>query len=207
MTDMSRAVIDKSIICVDPSTTTAGLAMFSAEKQLVKWAMVRPQKTQDPINRCVLISSAVTSKVVEYAKNDVKSVIVLIEMPGAQVRSAAGSGLITLGIGVGMILKHLSMVGFKIEMIHVNKWTRLNHTHCLPKDVRGEMIRRAFPAYATEENDRGLDAADAIGLGAWFLGIPLPPANACGLPPARRSSNARRSGSSARKTSDRATRR
>lgn len=203
MTNVSRAVTDKSIICIDPSTTTAGLAMFSPARQLLKWSTVRPQKTADPINRCVLISSAVASRVMEYAGNSTHNVLVLIEMPGAQVRGGAGAGLITLGVGVGMILKHLSMIGFKIEMIHVNKWTRLNHTHCLPKEVRAEMIRKAFPAYATDTNDKGLDAADAIGLGAWFLRVPLPHAHSCGLPLAQRPSAARRSESPAPKPSRR----
>jgi hypothetical protein len=187
MTEKSSGMIDESIISIDPSTTATGVAVFrteniGSEPRLAAWSTIRPQKTKDSVQRCLLISAATAEKVREYAKGS-KSVRVLIEMPGAQVRGGAGTSLITLGIGVGMTLKHLSMIGFKVEMVHVNKWTRLNHTHCLPKEIRAEMIRRTFPEYAKETKDKGLDAADAIGLGAWFLKFPLPNANDCGLPP------------------------
>ncbi len=169
-------MIDTSIISIDPSSTATGVALFSraenlgSQHRLVRWTTIRPKGTKTPTERCLLMAATVAERVREYAAGETRSPVVVIEIPGAQGRGSTGMGLLTLGVALGMILKALHDSGLRVEMIPANRWTRLDQTYCMPKDARAERIRQRFPEYTKDANDKGLDAADAIGLGAWYLG-------------------------------------
>lgn len=172
------------VIGVDPSTTCCGVSVFY-QNRLIRWTTVRPdtKKKATPVQRCFSISTRLANEVGQFVREYGCPATVVVELPGMQGGRSGAGMLLTLGIGVGMILKHLQVHGHEVRMVEAQRWTRLGHTHCLPKEERADIIRRAFPAYANEQGDKGLDAADAIGIGAWFLNLTLPGRRAV-VPPA-----------------------
>jgi Holliday junction resolvasome RuvABC endonuclease subunit len=188
------------VIGVDPGTVCCGVSVFY-QGRLVRWGTVRPtKKSATPVQRCFLISTELAAEVDHHVREYGCAPTIVVELPGMQGGRRGAGALLTLGLGVGMILKHLQFLGHELRMVEAQRWTRLGGGHCLPKEERADIIRRAFPAYANEQGDKGLDAADAIGIGAWFLGLTLPgrPAShsdRSARPTSARRSSARTSGS------------
>jgi hypothetical protein len=77
-----------------------------------------------------------------------------------RLRKAAS--LSVLGAAQGAVRQSLIAVGLPVDLVSENEWTASR-----PKPERARSVRALYPAYdrfAARGDDRGLDAADAIGL-------------------------------------------
>lgn len=155
---------------IDPSSTCCGLSVF-LDMELVSWEVVHPpSKKVSVIRRCFDISTALAERVRQLSKQHGDKPTLIVEIPGKQGGPCGGGQLLTLGIAVGMVLKHLQILGHEVQMVEAAAWTRLGHCHCLPKETRARMMRDRFKSYSGE-SDPGMDGADAIGLAAWYIGV------------------------------------
>ena len=102
--------------------------------------------------------------------NPEKQTTVIIETPGSQGRPYA-RGLITLGMAVGGIAVAFEVNEYRVVTAKATEWTRLNGPRPKSKAARAKMVMELFPTQYATDKDATLDGADAIGLGAWFLGL------------------------------------
>jgi len=159
------------LFSIDPGSRVAGIAVFEGST-LLDWSLLKVPASRDPVDRCLMMCSAVEAiidGVLEKTEGD-RTVTIVVELPGGQNRPYA-RGLVTLGMAVGMIVAYLTALGHRVVTILASKWTRLNSPRCLSKAVRAKYIEEMYPYTYDRSKDKSLDGADAIGLGAYFLGL------------------------------------
>jgi hypothetical protein len=158
------------LFAIDPGSKVSGVAVYEGDR-LVHWALLKVPASRDPVNRCLTMSAAIAELIGEIIDKSTKerTVTIVVEMPGGRSNRFA-RGLVTLGMAVGMIVAYLTALGYRVVTLRADQWTKLNGPRCLPKAVRAERIEMMFPKYQRSK-DKSLDGADAIGLGAFFLGL------------------------------------
>ena len=154
-------------VSVDPSSTATGLAFWRGG-QLVGFDLVKAKQSKKiaPHDRAVRFGQLILERVTDQIGE--ASAAFVVEVPGGQGKMHS-RGLVTMGLAVGAIAATLMTRG-EVELIPVTKWSRLFGGKCIAKDVRADLVAEMFPAY-DRAADKGLDIADAIGLGAWRLGM------------------------------------
>ena len=167
-------------IAIDPSSTASGLAIFRG-KRLVSVDLVRGKMTKgtNPPDRAVKIARDVfhlaKQRIEQIEKNPNRvRLSILIEVPGGQGRQHS-RGLVTMGMAVGATCSLFSewtedFNDASFEMILASEWTRIGGGRPISKDARAELIVEKFRSWDFS-NDRGHDMKDAVGLGAWKLGL------------------------------------
>ena len=155
------------LVSVDPSSRAAGIAVWCGH-DLVAFDLVKAKQSTKvaPHDRAVRFGVTVRERVADLV--NVESPRIVVEVPGGQGK-AHSRGLVTLGIAVGAIAANLGEVG-PVELVPVTIWSRIDGGRPVSKESRAERIAEMFPAYY-QSADPGLDIADAIGLGAWSLGL------------------------------------
>ena len=157
------------LFAIDPGSRVSGLAVFEGE-DMVHWALLKVPANRDPVDRCLTMSGALAEYLhgILDGESD-RTITIVVELPGGRSHRWA-RGLVTLGMVVGSIIAYLTALGYRVVTLRADEWTKLNGPRCLPKAVRAARIEKMFPSYEREK-DKGLDGADAIGLGAFFLGL------------------------------------
>jgi len=154
-------------VSIDPSSTCTGIAYWRGGK-LVAFDLVKAKQSKKiaPHDRAIRFGEVIRSRVNDQIGE--ASAAFAVEVPGGQGKMHS-RGLVTLGLAVGAIAATLMTRG-EVELIPVTKWSRLFGGKCISKDARADLVAEMFPAY-DRAADKGLDIADAIGLGAWRLGL------------------------------------
>jgi hypothetical protein len=157
------------LFSIDPGSRVSGLAVYEG-LSLLHWALLKVPSSRDPVQRCLTMSAAIAEFINEVMKGEEdRTITVVVELPGGR-SNRWSRGLVTLGMAVGMIIAYLTAIGHRVVTLRADEWTKLDGPRCLPKAVRAAKIEEMFPKYQSEE-DKSLDGADAIGLGAYFLGL------------------------------------
>lgn len=151
------------LITVDPSSTRTGYALWN-RGELAEAGYIGPDRVADaPLARIDAIGRELNA-IVKTARPTVAVVEVPAGGPGSASRKGAKTSLITYGLAVGYLLRLLLDAGIdRVVPIAETEWTKGR-----PKRQRQLAIAATFPDYSTE-NDRKADAADAIGLGLWWV--------------------------------------
>lgn len=153
------------LLALDPSSTATGYALFQDDK-LLACGKFRGRAKDRALLRCELMLAEVQGICLDHAPLDV-----VIEMPGGKVhRRIAGrapAGLDLYGMAAGMIYQGCNGLHPKaVRAIHAvtpNEWTG-GRGKAERAKLYGAMFRGVYDPAA----DKGLDIADAIGLGLWF---------------------------------------
>ena len=157
------------LISIDPGSRVSGMALFEGQ-HLARWDLFKVPASRAPVERIRRMANgllAVAEEVIGVA--DPGAVTVIIETPGGQGRPHS-RGLVTLGMAVGSIIMAFDLRGYRVVTSKASEWTRLDGPRPKPKAVRAKLTEELFPTLYSSEEDPTLDGADAVGLGAWFLG-------------------------------------
>lgn len=151
------------LLAIDPASERTGWAVLDcsnpARLSLERYGVIHARKAV-ALDRIVEICSAVRNLVAE-----VRPEVIVIEVPSGHVgrrHQGAGAGLATYGVAVGAIWRELWGAAPIVDAVTEAEWTAR-----VPKAARAQLMARRYPTYRAE-GDRGLDAADAIGLGDWY---------------------------------------
>lgn len=151
-----------TLLFLDVSSTATGWAVFTG-RELAKFGLIRPRGKDAPARINLTIQGVLAvahyhpPEAVYYERSDGK-------LHGAIHRRMAG--LSVLGEAQGSVATALRISGYEVHAVDTNEWTNGKR-----KKSRASLTRLQFPAYAEwSAKDKGLDVADAIGLGVFVLG-------------------------------------
>jgi len=155
---------------VDPGSVSVGLSLFHCGS-LAEYRVVTTNKALSAETRILKLNDSVVSALTDMLgfapKNETHAIL---ELPGQQTKQRAGN-LIALGMAVGSMACVLHSKNFaSVEYASVSEWSRLDGGVCKAKHHRANYLPTVCPQYAPTDDD-GLDAADAIGIVAWRLGL------------------------------------
>jgi len=150
------------LLSIDPSSKLTGYAVLDERANLLEAGLLRPRKTKDDIwDRIEAMCDGLMTLITE-----VNPTHCIIEVPTgrhARLPAMASGSLVKYGCAVGVMWA----VAY-LEVPHTyavpTTWTGGK-----PKKIRAQSVALRFPNYSTE-HDKGLDMADAIGMGVWWLG-------------------------------------
>lgn len=154
-----------TVIAFDPSSTATGYAVAEVEGTRVEigeWGVLKPYRTKDSaIERVSHMGNAAWRLLMKHDPG-----VVVIEEPGAHVHGRikhhAPAGLAVYGFAVGYLYRCAEITGAEMWTAKPNEWT------CgKSKKVNAKNIALKHPTYDITK-DKGLDAADAIGLIEWW---------------------------------------
>ncbi len=174
--------IPRTVLFLDPSSTSIGWAAFNTRLGLLdSFGLIGPPKSgMSSLNRIDAMSEALKGLL-----EDVQPGLVVIEWTGGKIHGQYGriAGLAVLGQAQGDYRRQVLSFGYKVETVDNNLWTRSKS-----KAKRAERTVIEYPEFREwagpwkmvkgkkggEEiggltNDPGMDVADAIGLGSWWL--------------------------------------
>lgn len=152
------------LLALDPSITATGYAVFGAtDDDLLEWGVNRPTIGWSRCRKIRWLLSELEKTLGEYDIEDV-----VVEVPSGKVAmktaGSRGAGIAVYGEAVGV---HegwlLAQDGVALHRVDERQWTARSK-----KQTRALRVEARFPDY-DRTIDRGLDGADAIGLGWWFL--------------------------------------
>lgn len=153
------------ILSLDPSSTATGYAIFDGMK--IEEAGVLKGHYKDPaLKRSIDMA---TDALVLSLNPKIETV--LVEMPsggpGTGSRQGATTSLIIYGVAAGIIYGRLHELAksqsWKLEAVPVETWTK-----GWKKKTRQAAVMARFPDYDATK-DKGLDCADALALGWWWI--------------------------------------
>lgn len=154
------------LLALDPSSTATGYALFQDDKLLACGKF--KGRTKDPaLVRCEAMLAAAQEICLTHAPLEV-----IVEMPGGtvhrRVRGHSPTGLDIYGMAAGMIYQGCNGLPpgtvTAIHSVTPNGWTAGKSKH-----ERAKWYGAMFKGVYDPEHDKGLDIADAIGLGLWFF--------------------------------------
>lgn len=169
------------LMAVDPGSRVVGFAVFR-NGELADAGMIRAFKpSAPPLERILSLCADLLNLCDKH-----EPATVVIEMPSGHVsrgrRAIGGHGLTTLGIAAGAIwaalVSHLRPG--VIQTVDPHVWTR-----GMGKRQRQRLVAASEPRYQADE-DGGGDAADAIGIGRYWIAQAKAAAIEAAGPPARR---------------------
>jgi hypothetical protein len=153
------------LLSLDVSSTAAGYAVFgTGPDDLGAFGVIKPRGRWDAVERIRLIVDAV---VTVLAMHPPASVVMEFSAGKTAGRLAKASGLAVLGQAQGAVWEAIRSRGYGVSTVTENEWTNRK-----PKPKRAEDVAGWYGEYRdyfAEGRDSGFDAADAIGLGVWFL--------------------------------------
>jgi Holliday junction resolvasome RuvABC endonuclease subunit len=159
------------VLALDPSSTRCGYALLAglAADDLVEFGYLTPgAKRTTAIER---IEDLVFE--VRQLAADAKLTDIVIEISSGKVgrrHAGGGAGLAVYGMAAGAIWAALQCTVCPRVTVHTvieNVWTQGK-----AKSRRARVLAMLYPRYGaavSRGQDGGLDAADAIGIGRWFL--------------------------------------
>lgn len=157
----ARRKAPSTLLCIDPSSTLCGYALFKAGV-LTECGLLKPQRTRDDAND--RIKSMVAEATCVALQDSVD--LIIIEDTSGKVgarHGGHGAGLAIHGKAVGWMIGSLR-AHYPVECVLENEWTR-----GIKKVYRQAVIAVMFPKLYDPKKDKGGDAADAIGLGMYWL--------------------------------------
>jgi len=150
-----------TILCLDISSTATGWATF-AGKNLRGFGLIKPRgkdaldRIRDTVVQVLAVVSEEDAQEVYYERSDGKT----------HRRITKAANLSVLGEAQGSVATALRISGYPVHAVGTNEWTKGKR-----KETRARTVRMMFPAYFEwSAKDKGLDVADAIGLGVYVLG-------------------------------------
>lgn len=155
---MGRA--DAVILAIDPSSTRTGYAILADDGRLIEHGLLKPRRAKDePHARIDTMVAELLAFRDEHAGID----CVVVEDTDGKVARRLG------GIGAGMAIYGMAVRAFRdaarqiwgadaVNMVQARVWTAGRHKSS-----------RAAAIGLTAAGDTGLDAADAVGLGLWWI--------------------------------------
>jgi Holliday junction resolvasome RuvABC endonuclease subunit len=153
------------LLALDPSSTAVGWAVFDAGK--LRTLGVFRSAAENPMARIAKLATAVTKLSEAWQPNTV-----VLETVSGMHRHARSMSVATCAMAQGAIWYAIHAAGFHgtrmLVPIKENAWTKGT-----PKAKRADRVRLCEPIYAEfarRDGDKGLDGADAVGLGLWYLG-------------------------------------
>lgn len=151
------------LLSLDPSSTRIGYALFEGE-QLAEFGFITPASSHGEANVRIREMLVELSAMMDADRPDE---VVIEDTSGRMFagRRGGGAGMGTYGKAVGAVWTLVVHVyHLPATLITAEVWTQGR-----PKAERQIEIARAHPEYAGQL-DVGADAADAIGLGFYWLG-------------------------------------
>jgi len=152
------------LLALDPSSTAVGWAIFDGGE--LRTLGVFRAASDNPMSRIAKLADAV-ARLADAWQPDT----VVIETVSGMHRHARSMSVATCAMAQGAIwyVVGKGQVGGPrtISPIKENAWTKGK-----PKAKRAELVKLTQPVYAEfqrKDGDRGLDAADAVGLGLFYL--------------------------------------
>lgn len=157
-----------TLLALDPSSKCCGYAVFRDGK-LAEHGRLTPRRSRDDANSRIV---AMLSELEDLLNENPGAHIVCEDTSGKVGRrrhGGGGAGLAVHGKAVGAFwhacLSHGAKHSAPVFMVLENDWTAST-----PKATRTARIAAAYKQYDPKQ-DPGGDAADAIGLGTWWLMI------------------------------------
>jgi len=167
---LSSQVREEFWVGIDPGSVSVGLSLFH-RGSLADYRVIRTDKSASAETRILKLNDSVVSALtlmLGFAPKEQTHAV--LELPGQQSKQRAGN-LIALGMAVGSMACVLHAKNFaSLDFIDVSTWSRLDGGVCKAKHHRANYLPTICPQYAPADDD-GLDAADAIGIVAWRLGL------------------------------------
>jgi Holliday junction resolvasome RuvABC endonuclease subunit len=156
---------------VDPGSTVVGLSLFRGS-DLLSYRTVKSSAGKHAAERLIVLAGKVEAAIAGMLEDvDPEAAVeAILELPGTQGGRQNVRQLVGLGMAVGTMNYLLARRRYRVHYATVTEWSRLAGGVCKSKENRARVVESLFPAYS-RENDPGLDAADAIGVAAWRLGI------------------------------------
>jgi Holliday junction resolvasome RuvABC endonuclease subunit len=150
------------LLSLDPSTTAVGWAVFRGDR-LARCGVWRPGS--GPLwARVARIGVAVRQMVEECSP----AAVVVEVTSGKTYHERRASSLAALMAGQATAVEAARGVG---ERLPVHPVTEVEWTGGRPKKNRAKLVAASEPVYAAfAPKDKDLDAADAVGVGLWWLG-------------------------------------
>jgi Holliday junction resolvasome RuvABC endonuclease subunit len=157
------------LLSLDVSSTASGYAIFgNGANDLGPFGVIKPRGRWEAVERIKLIVDAVVTVLTTHHP---ASIVMEWNAGKAGHWTATGgrkvSGLAVLGQAQGAVWQAIRERGYAVETVTEDEWTKR-----VKKEERAESIASQFSEYRdyfAEGRDSGFDAADAIGLGRWFL--------------------------------------
>lgn len=155
------------LLALDPSSTAVGWAMFQDGE--LRWVGVERSASADVQKRCGVLADAIASLAAEWPPD-----VVVVELFSGFHRKGERGGrinkhsILSLARAQGFLMGRLHARGLKLVPVPANRWTG-NES----KQSRAARVRLTQPVYvewARKDKDKGLDGADAVGLGLAYLG-------------------------------------
>lgn len=151
------------LLAIDPSSVAVGMALF--ESGVLRKVCVFRSSIEDPRRRIAKLAGATAALAATWCPT-----AIAFELVSGLHRHARSVSVATCSFAQGAIWMELEGmgVGCPVAFIAENRWTRGK-----PKKQRAELIRLGEPVYAEwarKDGDKGLDGADAVGLGLAYLG-------------------------------------
>jgi hypothetical protein len=157
------------LLSVDPSSSCIGWALFArAPANLVSFGRILPPApvADKALLRMPLMAAALLEVVTSAAEGGDVVDEAVIEVSEGKVHRAAkgggGAGMSIYGAAWGYVWAKLD-ARMKCHVVPANEWTR-GHTKARRQGSVIAMHKRYVP-----EADPGMDVADAIALGDWWL--------------------------------------
>jgi hypothetical protein len=143
-----------TLLSIDPSSTCCGAAVFADGKLVDAWR-IKPERRKDDA------TTRVTSMIAELRdlmrEHGVVDVVIeepaLVAMPGRHKANAV------MQRAFARIFQAALDTGAAVHAVQINTWAR----------GRSKRLRASVIKNHDAETDKGLDGADAIGLGQWWL--------------------------------------
>jgi hypothetical protein len=142
------------LLAIDPSSTCCGAAAFREGKLVNAWR-ITPERRGDEATARVTSMIAELKDIAEEEQIDE----VVIEEPLLTAIPGRHQSNAVIQRAFGRIFQAFLDAGYIVHAVPVNVWSR----------GRGKVQRASVIVGLDKKADKGLDGADAIGLGNWFL--------------------------------------
>lgn len=150
-----------TILCLDISSSSTGWCVFQGQ-DLHAFGLIKP-RGKDALDR---IRSTVTMTLAIAKQHQVNDVYYERADAISHRNTKRARSLPVLGEAQGSVATALRISGFPVHAVGTNEWTKGKS-----KEARARLVRWQFPAYFEwSAKDKGMDTADAIGLGVFVLG-------------------------------------
>jgi len=155
----------KILVSIDPGSKVCGYAVFKFdhyEAKLIEPGLLKAKATLNPYQRIEILLDDI-----EELLKTIRADVVVIESTTGKVgkkrHKGGGAGLSIYGVAIGAIWRTVLHLGYEVVLIKENEWTGN-----IPKDKRIKAIALIYGGWLLKR-DPGGDAADAIGLGRYYL--------------------------------------
>lgn len=151
------------LLSLDPSSTAIGWAVFDAAN-LYRCGVCRPKGSSPIWGR---IRAAVDYTEALVIDHDPRQVVIEVTS-GRPFPGRAQTSIVGLALAQGAVYAAAELLSGDRRRVYTV--TEQDWTNKQPKQQRARLIQLTEPVYqAIHTSDKGLDAADAVGLGHWWI--------------------------------------